>query len=101
MNKVPTNEYCYLCSQPTLSYEDQLHGYCIIEENDRGDYVRIPLSSIKTGENDVTKQREGLFTTVKWLSKLMSGEVTCQWPFWFKTHYTGYATIPPDSGLAK
>lgn len=37
---------------------------------------------------------------VTWLSKLMTGEVGCQWAPWFKTHYTDYTRAPSDFPLA-
>lgn len=44
--------------------------------------------------------RTGLYVWVTWLSRLMAGDVSCQWASWFKTHYTGYARAPSDFQLA-
>lgn len=44
--------------------------------------------------------RTGLYVWVTWLSRLMAGDVSCQWAPWFKTHYTGYARAPSDFQLA-
>ncbi len=38
---------------------------------------------------------------ITWLSKLMTGEISCEWQTWFKTHFTGYDKVPSDFDLAK
>ena len=48
----------------------------------------------------MTVQRDGPFVWVTWLSKLMAGEVRCQWSPWFRTHYTEYTRAPSDFQLA-
>lgn len=48
----------------------------------------------------MTKPRDGLYVWVTWLSKLMAGEVGCQWAPWFRTHHTNYARAPSDFQLA-
>jgi hypothetical protein len=48
----------------------------------------------------MTKPREGPYVWVTWLSKLMAGEVQCQWAPWFRTHFTGYVRAPSDFQLA-
>lgn len=48
----------------------------------------------------MTKPRTEPYVWVTWLSRLMAGDVRCQWAPWFKTHYTGYAQAPSDFQLA-
>jgi len=48
----------------------------------------------------MTRPRAGLYVWVTWLSRLMAGDVRCQWAPWFKTHYTGYVQAPSDFQLA-
>lgn len=48
----------------------------------------------------ITVKRDEPFVWVTWLSKLMAGDVKCQWAPWFKTHYTGYKRAPSDFQLA-
>ena len=44
--------------------------------------------------------REGVFVWVTWLSKLMAGDVSCEWAPWFRSHYKNYAKAPSDFDLA-
>jgi hypothetical protein len=48
----------------------------------------------------VTRERNGVYVWVTWLSKLMAGETTCQWSPWFKAHHTEYGKAPGDFQLA-
>ncbi len=48
----------------------------------------------------MTKARTGPYVWVTWLSRLMAGNVACQWAPWFRTHYTGFARAPSDFQLA-
>jgi hypothetical protein len=48
----------------------------------------------------MTRPRDVLYVWVTWLSRLMGGDVRCQWAPWFKTHYTGYIQVPSDFQLA-
>ncbi|MDP2916877.1 MAG: PD-(D/E)XK nuclease family protein [Dehalococcoidia bacterium] len=48
----------------------------------------------------MTRKRDGLYVWVTWLSRMMSGEVTCHWAPWFRTHYTGYDRAPSDFQVA-
>jgi len=48
----------------------------------------------------MTKPRTEPYVWVTWLSRLMAGDVRCQWAPWFKTHYTGYVRAPSDFQLA-
>ena len=44
--------------------------------------------------------RTGLYVWITWLSRLMVGDISCQWAPWFRTHCTGYARAPSDFQLA-
>ncbi len=48
----------------------------------------------------MTRERNGVYVWVTWLSKLMAGETTCQWSSWFKAHHTEYSRAPGDFQLA-
>jgi hypothetical protein len=48
----------------------------------------------------MTRERNGVYVWVTWLSKLMAGETTCQWSPWFKAHHTEYGRAPGDFQLA-
>jgi len=48
----------------------------------------------------MTRQRDAPYVWVTWLSKLMAGEVRCQWAPWFRTHHTEFARAPSDFQLA-
>ena len=48
----------------------------------------------------MTRPRGGPYIWVTWLSRLMAGEVACQWAPWFRTHYTEYDRAPSDFQLA-
>ena len=48
----------------------------------------------------MTRPRGGPYIWVTWLSRLMAGEVGCQWAPWFRTHYTEYDKAPSDFQLA-
>ena len=41
-------------------------------------------------------KRETPYVWVTWLTKLMSGEDSCQWARWFRIHYEGYEKMPSD-----
>lgn len=34
----------------------------------------------------MAKPRSNLYIHATWLAKVISGEVACQWQFWFQTH---------------
>ena len=36
-----------------------------------------------------------------WLTKLLTGESSCEWAAWFKAHHQGYAKQPADLNLAQ
>ena len=36
-----------------------------------------------------------------WLTKLLTGESSCEWAAWFKAHHQGYEKQPSDSNLAQ
>lgn len=36
-----------------------------------------------------------------WLTKLLTGESSCEWAAWFKAHHQGYAKQPNDLNLAQ
>ncbi len=46
------------------------------------------------------KPRDGRFVWVTWLSKLMAGEVSCEWASWFRTNYQDWDRPPSDFDLA-
>jgi hypothetical protein len=48
----------------------------------------------------VTTRRSENYLYVTWLSKLMAGEVSCQWATWFRTHYQDFPRVPSDPSLA-
>lgn len=92
-------KYCQLCSEPIRSGWQETHEYCSSLENIRANYDRI--SSPQSEEVDgMTRPREGLYVWITWLSRLMAGEVKCQWAPWFRTHYAGYQKAPSDFQLA-
>ena len=35
-----------------------------------------------------------------WLTKLLTGESSCEWAAWFKAHHQAYAKQPSDFNLA-
>lgn len=44
--------------------------------------------------------RSGTFVWVTWLSRLMAGDVSCEWAPWFRSHYQNYTKAPSDFNLA-
>ncbi len=44
----------------------------------------------------MTEQRDNAYAWVTWLSRIMSGDDSCQWARWFKIHYTDYQKAPSD-----
>jgi PD-(D/E)XK nuclease superfamily len=40
--------------------------------------------------------RDGVYVWVSWLSKIMAGEISCEWQSWFKAHFKNYAKQPSD-----
>jgi hypothetical protein len=49
----------------------------------------------------MAEPRDGLYVWITWLSKVMSGDQSCVWASWFKTHFKGYEKVPSDFDLAK
>ena len=93
--------YCLLCDKAIDSVEQELHAYCVNTENMKTNYSIMSLPGINNEDaRDMTRKRDGLYVWVTWLSRLMAGEVTCQWAPWFRTHYTGYEKAPSDFQLA-
>jgi PD-(D/E)XK nuclease superfamily len=45
----------------------------------------------------MTIPRTGAYIWVTWLAKLMSGDHSCEWAPWFKTHYQGHTKV--DGGF--
>lgn len=45
--------------------------------------------------------RNGIYVWVSWLSKLMAGEISCEWQSWFKAHFQGYDKQPSDFDQAR
>ncbi|MDO8615289.1 MAG: PD-(D/E)XK nuclease family protein [Dehalococcoidia bacterium] len=48
----------------------------------------------------MAEKRNSPFVWVTWLSKLMSGEISCEWAPWFRSHYQAYDKAPSDFDLA-
>ena len=48
----------------------------------------------------MTRQRDGVYVWVTWLSRLMAGDVQCHWASWFRSHYMAYPKAPSDFQLA-
>jgi len=48
----------------------------------------------------MTRPRAGAYVWVTWLSRLMAGDIKCQWAPWFRTHYTDFSKAPSDFQLA-
>ncbi len=48
----------------------------------------------------MTVKREGTYVWATWLSKLMAGDISCEWAPWFRSHYQKYAKAPSDFDLA-
>ena len=44
----------------------------------------------------MTVERSGLFVWVTWLTKLMAGDISCEWAPWFRTHFQNYDKMPSD-----
>lgn len=44
----------------------------------------------------MTKRRTGVYVWVTWLSRLMAGDVQCQWAPWFRSHFMAYNKAPSD-----
>ena len=47
------------------------------------------------------QQREHLYIWTTWLPRLLTGENSCAWATWFKTHYQDWAKPPSDFDLAQ
>lgn len=45
-------------------------------------------------------RRDGTYVWATWLSRLMAGDVSCEWGTWFKSHFKDYAKAPGDFDLA-
>ncbi|MCC7103925.1 MAG: PD-(D/E)XK nuclease family protein [Chloroflexi bacterium] len=50
----------------------------------------------RPGRQRLTRARGGAYVWVTWLSRLMAGEVHCEWATWFKAHYTEFRKAPSD-----
>lgn len=48
----------------------------------------------------MTVRRDGTYVWVTWLSRLMAGDVSCEWGTWFKSHFKDYAKAPSDFDFA-
>jgi hypothetical protein len=46
------------------------------------------------------QKRDGVYIWVTWLTKLMTGEMTCEWASWLKANYEYYERIPSDFDAA-
>lgn len=44
--------------------------------------------------------REGPYVWVTWITKLMAGEIHCEWAAWFRAHHK-YTKLPSDFDLAQ
>src|SRR5437899_11533953 len=44
----------------------------------------------------MTDRRDGTFVWATWLSKLMAGEISCEWAPWFRSHFQRYSKAPSD-----
>ncbi len=44
----------------------------------------------------MTTKRDNAYAWVTWLSRIMSGDDSCQWARWFKIHYQDYEKAPSD-----
>lgn len=88
---------CPLCGEITR-YEST-HPYCVQRERSIANSAIIP-PLVLYGDGDMTRQRDGVYVWVTWLSRLMAGDVQCQWASWFRSHYTAYTKAPSDFQLA-
>ena len=43
----------------------------------------------------MARKRDGPYVWVSWITKLLAGEVNCEWAPWFKAHHT-YQKVPSD-----
>ena len=92
---------CYLCGEPTEPFEQNTHSYCAAIENIPADMMPGILSASTYLKVDgMTRARNGAYIWVTWLSRLMAGEVRCQWSPWFRAHHTEYVKAPSDFQLA-
>ncbi len=72
-----------------------MHNYCAHKEQAIVNSAIIP-PFLNIGDDIMTKQRSGVYVWVTWLSRLMAGDVQCQWAPWFRSHYTAYTKAPSD-----
>jgi hypothetical protein len=54
-------------------------------------------SEVMTTAASTAKARRHCFTWVTWLSPLLSGDASCWWSAWFKSHFQDYAKVSHDS----
>ena len=48
----------------------------------------------------MSKQREHPFIWATWLPRLLTGENSCAWATWFKTHFHNWTRQPSNFDLA-
>lgn len=88
---------CLLCGHE-YRYGN-LHSYCVHREQALANSAIILLPILYVGDI-MTRQRDGVYVWVTWLSRLMAGDVQCHWASWFRSHYTAYTKAPSDFQLA-
>lgn len=88
---------CVLCG--LSSSRGMIHTSCVQKEQYLASSAIIS-PPLWDGGDIVTRQRDGVYVWVTWLSRLMEGDVQCQWASWFRAHYTAYTKAPSDFQLA-
>lgn len=49
----------------------------------------------------MAEERSGPYIWVTWLSRLLVGDLSCEWASWFRAHHKNYAKTPSGFDMAK